>query len=152
MNVRAYSIDGALGAVCCALIAVPFVITFVLDFGFHNDYSTFSYDNHRCCLGYPETQHLFVIGRPLGAVLLNVFLLPFSSIHEFIYGRVFSVLTLCVLWWLTYRIFRRNSNDPIVSAAAALAIALLPSMLLFVTGWGTGVKKARRDSDLLVAP
>lgn len=119
------------------LLMVPFVIPVLLDFGTHNDYSVFSYENHRCCLGYPESQHLFFIGRPLGALLLNVQLLPVDEIGDFRWLRLISCMLVVLLFLGVARLLCREAPErSSESTLAAFSITLLPAPLLYVV-WAT---------------
>jgi hypothetical protein len=104
-----------------------------LDYGVHNDYSVFTYNNHRCCLHYPESQHLFWIGRPLGALLLNINLLFVSSIAGFKWLRLFSFgLTVLLFLAIHYQFKRETPGLARESLLTAFAIAILPAPILYV--------------------
>lgn len=50
-------------------------------FAFHNDYRIWEYDHSNFWFGYPESAHLFRIGRPLGMILLNLHLMPIETMR-----------------------------------------------------------------------
>src|ERR1035438_306816 len=115
------------------LLLVIFTGPLFLSYGVHNDYSTLTYPHNRCCLQYPETEHLFRIGRPIGGVLLNAHLLPFTSIQSFAWGRFGSFLVLAATILISAQIFVRYIGVPPTHALLANTLLfLLPSASLFV--------------------
>src|SRR5262245_35826763 len=61
-------------------------------YGFHNDFSFFTYDAHAYRWGFPETAHLVAIGRWLGALLLNLHFHLLSSLDGFTESRWVAVI------------------------------------------------------------
>lgn len=120
-------------AAAMALIAIYFP-AFVHDFGIHNDYLTWSYNNRKCCLGFPESYHLLYVGRPIGALLLNVHLAAFTNIPDLKYGRLFGFFTLITAYWLyCILLTRRYKLNAELSLISGLLIFTLPSAILYVT-------------------
>ena len=115
------------------LLLVIFTGPLFLQYGVHNDYSTLAYPHNRCCLQFPETEHLFTVGRPLGAVLLNAHFLPLTSIGSFAWGRFGSFLVLAVTILISAQIFVKYIGVPPTHALLVnTLLLLLPSALLFV--------------------
>ena len=115
------------------LLLVIFLGPLFLDYGVHNDYSALAYPHNRCCMQYPETGHLFNIGRPIGGVLLNAHLLPFTTIGSFAWGRFFSFLVLAATILISAQIFVKYIGvSPIHALLVNTLVLLLPSALLFV--------------------
>jgi hypothetical protein len=108
-----------------------FLPIFGHQFGYINDYTIFEYDNHQCCLGFPETMQLFAIGRPLQAILLNIQLLFVSDVPSLQTMRIFFVLLIGAAATLFYFYVQSNFNIARYSAAfLALLIFTLPSMVI----------------------
>jgi len=120
-------------ALACAasLFIVVFTPAFQLTFGIHNDYERWLY--HACCLSYPETQHLFWVGRPVGALLLNLHFAFFHSLQSLAVGRAFSLLVLILALVKAVAIMERHIGlfHPI-SVGLSTLIFLLPGSLLYV--------------------
>src|ERR1017187_7708416 len=74
--------------VTSALFLLIFAPSLFLDFGVYNDYWLWSYNHHKCCFSFPETAHLFWVGRPLGALLLNLHFLSLDTAGDLSAGRV----------------------------------------------------------------
>lgn len=113
----------------CFLLIIPFVPTFFMDFGIHNDYHI----NTHGILSYPETFHLFRIGRPLGALLLNLQFMCFRTIHHLAYGRLLAALfQLPVLWSIYFTVRQHIQASTSTILAIAALILLLPQSLIGV--------------------
>lgn len=116
-----------------ALFAIIFAPALFLDFGFHNDYSLWSYNHRKCCAGFPETAHLLWTGRPIGAFLLNFHFMWFNSVAALAVGRAVSLVFLLAALALTTTIMARSVGVwPRVALAHAILIFLLPASLLYV--------------------
>ena len=132
-NVRLAVEKRILFPVLCFVLLVVFFPVFFLDFGVHNDYSVAAYDNHTCCKSYPETEHLVWIGRPLGAVLLNLhFFFLSHDFNQFKFARLASFVVFLVLFWGVSRQFSREAADVTLSTLTAFSILLLPASILYV--------------------
>lgn len=104
-----------------------------VEFGVHNDYSVWSYDKSDWFWGYPESAHLAAIGRPLGAVLLNLHLYPIRTIADFTASRWFAFFVVLFSAWLLARHLHRRVHLPGGFAAlAAMCVFTLPSSQVFV--------------------
>src|ERR1035438_6892416 len=115
------------------LLLVIFTGPLFLQYRVHNDYSTLAYPHNRCCLQFPETEHLFTVGRPLGAVLLNAHFLPLTSIGSFAWGRFGSFLVLAVTILISAQIFVKYIGVPPTHALLVnTLLLLLPSAVSFV--------------------
>ena len=120
-------------AVCALAMCLLYLPAFVFDFAVHNDYMIWSYDNHKCCLGFPETTHLLSVGRPIGAVLLNLHFATFTDIKSLAIGRGISLLTIMGAYYVFCLILIKNYKfSPLFSVAAGFLIFLLPSAILYV--------------------
>lgn len=109
------------------ILVAPFLPVLTSVYGAHNDYSRFFYDGI-CC--FPETRFLFEIGRPLGAILLNLQFAFFNSIADFSIGRAFSLAVLVVTFLLTWK--RLSIEAPRAAPWIALLLCLLPASLIYV--------------------
>ncbi|NCC03024.1 MAG: hypothetical protein EOM37_03100 [Proteobacteria bacterium] len=69
----------------------------------------------------------------MGGILLNVHFMLFEQIADFKFGRVLSTAVLVILYWVSYRLLKKDyEGDPRVCALVAFLFSLLPSMLLYV--------------------
>ena len=100
-------------------------------YGMHNDYSLLS--PGKGFFSFDETMHLALIGRPLGALLINI---PFVTIYSFsdmIWWRWvdfgFMLVMLAVLGWMLVKIWNISR---IWLALILFAIALLPVTTVYV--------------------
>jgi MFS family permease len=109
------------------VLIVPFLPVLTSEYGAHNDYSRFNYDGF-CC--FPETRFLFEIGRPLGAILLNLQFAFFDSIADFSVGRAFSLAMLAGVFLLTWK--RLSVEAPSAAPWVAMLLCLLPASLVYV--------------------
>ena len=115
------------------LVFFIYLPAFVTSFGMHNDYSFLGYDPSENWLGFPETDHLFAIGRPIGAVLLNVHGLFLRSLESFDCARFVSLVVSLVSAWLVLRYLADQLQvDVVVSTAIAFCMLLLPSGQVYV--------------------
>lgn len=119
-------------AFAAGLFVIVFAPALLLQFGIHNDYWLWSY-KHQCCLSFPETRHLFWIGRPIGALLLNLHFMFFDTIQGLAGGRAFSLLVLIATLIATALVMERHARVPrLVSVTLSTLIFLLPGSLLYV--------------------
>jgi hypothetical protein len=120
-------------AVCAAVTFFLYLPAFVLDFAVHNDYMIWSYDNQRCCLRFPESTHLLAVGRPIGAILLNLHFATFTGIKSLAIGRVISFLTILCAYYFFCLVLIKNYGFPFLfSVLSGFLIFLLPSAILYV--------------------
>lgn len=119
------------------LVVAGFWPLATVEFGQHNDYSRWSYDAVAPVFGFPEGPHLVAIGRPLGAVLLNLHFFPIRSIVDFTVSRRIALAATLACAWLLGRFLERRAQLPAGFAACASAcVFLLPSSQLYVS-WVT---------------
>lgn len=95
-------------------------------YGFHNDYRVFE---HPDWFFHPETPHLLAIGRPLGALLLELQTLSITGMNGLIAYRVLSIVMVAAFAALLFGHIRekflvRDSE----ALAFSFAVVLLPSM------------------------
>ncbi len=125
-----------------ALLFFTYLPIFIIEFGIHNDYSAWAYDNSKCCLGYPESTHLLALGRPLGAYLLNIQFLFFDQVVDFGTARFVSFLFILASAGLSYYyLTRRLSLDKRWGLALLFCIFTLPSSqvyIIWVTNFAPG--------------
>lgn len=120
-------------ALSCCLLYMAFFNGIFLDYAVHNDYSVFSYENRVCCTGHPESQHLFWVGRPIGAILLNIQFAFIDQIGDFRWLRLAAFGLLLLLLVLVYNQFHREAEGRSYEALlASLGMALLPSSILYM--------------------
>jgi hypothetical protein len=119
-------LDGYVGLSLAALIVVA-VPVFFGGYAIHNDYYASLY--HGCC--FPETDFLFLIGRPLGAILLNVEFAFLGGLEALRWARIFGVVLLFLIFLFTYRKFVSIQPERrFLACLAALLIVILPGFLL----------------------
>ena len=117
-----------------SLIILPiFIPSFFLEFAHNNDYFALSYDHSKKFFGYPESQFLFWIGRPLGALLLNAHFYFIQTFSDFPKARIVSFIIYIFTFFSIYKIFAKISTlKNSIHAFAAFLIMLLPSSVLYV--------------------
>ena len=107
-------------------------------FGIHNDYEMLVFKNHG--LLFHEAERLFLIARPVAALLCNLTLLPVDSIAEFRFTRLFSVATVCFLGFQMMSIcVHRLRIDVLPAVVIALTTFLAPAFIYSVLNapaWG----------------
>jgi hypothetical protein len=124
----------------CLLIGIVFALVAYLpicfmDFGIHNDYFIWSY-NHRKGV-FPETHHLLMIGRPLGALLLNLHFYFIKTIGGLAVSRfVACACGFVCAWLLASYLNKRLQVAWFAAMVASVCVFTLPSMQLFVV-WAT---------------
>lgn len=133
-------------------VAITFILIFIsyspyifLDFGFHNDFTIWQYNNKICCNGFPENPHLINIGRFLQAYLQGFYLSFFTDLESLAYGRTVGLATagLCALMLSSSVI--KNGMGRLTGLAFGIAVFLLPSAqvnLGWVTNYVPGVLNA----------
>tara|TARA_B100000686_G_C16787258_1_gene976093 strand:- start:729 stop:3134 length:2406 start_codon:yes stop_codon:yes gene_type:complete len=104
------------------------------EFGFHNDFSIWEYDNSRCCTYFVESSHLINIGRFLQSYLQNIYLMFFDSVPSFTSGRILSLFTSGICAYLIFLIGLRNSLSRLESLVFGVGIFLLPASQIN-NGW-----------------
>jgi hypothetical protein len=120
-------------ALCAVAMVFLYLPAFVYDFAVHNDYMIWSYDNHKCCLRFPESTHLLAVGRPIGAILLNLHFAAFTGIKSLAVGRGVSFLTmLCAYYLFCWIMIKNYMFPPLFSVISGFLIFLLPSAILYV--------------------
>ena len=115
------------------LLFFTYFPVFIIEFGIHNDYSAWDYDNSNCCLGYPESTHLLAVGRPLGALLLNIQFLFFDSVSDFAPARFLSFgFILASAGLMHYYLTKRLLLAQGWALALVFCIFTLPSSQLYI--------------------
>ena len=86
-----------------------------------------------------EAWHLARIGRPIGALFVNIPLLFLDHLSDFRYARLFSLLTIIVVGCMMIRILvRRLWIRPVIAMIIATGILCLPGFIFSVmnpTAW-----------------
>lgn len=120
-------------AVCALTMFLLYIPAFMHDFAVHNDYMIWSYDNHKCCMRFPESTHLLSVGRPIGAILLNLHFATFTEIKSLAIGRAISLLTtICAYYLFCLTLVKNYRFPPLFSVITGFLIFLLPSAILYV--------------------
>jgi len=109
-----------------AVLYLSFWPYVAFDFGFHNDFEIWAYNNTVCCSGFPETAHLIRIGRFLQAFLQNVYLSFFSDLHSLAYGRALGIGIAALAALMLARAARRAGMEGTTANAFGLSAFLLP--------------------------
>ena len=117
-------LTGGLTLVVLTIVALPI---FYGGYAIHNDYYVYLYDG--CC--FPETNFLFLIGRPIGAILLNAEFQFLTGLESLRIARIFGLGLLFLIFLYTYRKFVSiQPQQQFFAWLAALLIAVLPGFLL----------------------
>lgn len=100
-------------------------------YAFQNDYLAFEYNVAKSFVGYPESAFMFMIGRPLQSVLLNM---QFSLIHtmqSFNMVRLFNMLLMSAAASCFFLYLKKNCNINRYSAVLLTVLTFtLPSMTI----------------------
>lgn len=126
MNQTNLSKRAGYGIFTLLLIFLTYTPYIYFNFGFHNDFEIWSYDNKVCCSGFPETPHLIRIGRFLQAYLQNIFLSFFTDLESLAYGRFLGVLFAGLSGIILSSLARKNGMGRLPSAVLGAAACLLP--------------------------
>src|SRR5258708_4189257 len=122
---------------------------------FHDDWATFAWNKATQPFdGRPMATYLVTLGRPIGAALLVLFHYPIEHIADGNWARLFLVLLLSVLTaqlFLAFRLITRDHghDDPIVDAAAAFGVAMLPTFTTYVACISNGIAFAACNFAIL---
>jgi hypothetical protein len=114
-----------------------FIPAFVVDFGFHNDYSLLTRMPGRWVYSFRESQFLFLIGRPINAILMAAQTSLLHRVRDFATCRFASFLLLAACAGLTYWYLRRRL--PLSrnwAGTLVFCMFLTPPCQIFVT-WAT---------------
>lgn len=123
-------------AIIIILIYLSFSPYLFFDFGFHNDFTIWSYDNKNCCSGFPENPHLINIGRFLQAYLQGIYLWFFTDLRSLVFGRAFGIAFACIGAIMLSFAARKNGMGNLSSVAFGTAVFLLPPAQVNL-GWVT---------------
>lgn len=116
-----------------ALYLVVFNAGVFADFGIANDYSIFLYDNRHCCLGFPETSHLFWLGRPLGGFILGFQLTFLDDINSFAWARLASSILGALTASYVVHLLRRDSRGcGDIAVLFTVLVFMLPAGLIAI--------------------
>lgn len=110
-----------------------FLPAFITKFGMQNDYGFLGYSPAQDWLGFPESLHLFAIGRPVGAVFLNLHGFFLRSLTCFGPARFFSFAVMLGSAWLIFQhLATRLRVDRVIAAAMGICVLLLPAGQLYI--------------------
>lgn len=120
--------------VIVALVLAVYAPAIRSTYGFHNDYEYFCPNKNapwwRCLL---ESNHLLVIGRPIGAILYNVQGRLIRRIDDLRLSRIVQLgLTLLCMWIFAHYLAKRGILPRFWSILASFSVFLLPSNQLSV--------------------
>jgi hypothetical protein len=117
-----------------AIVVVSYLPLLTANFGRHNDYLLWACDTSGVLKQFPEMWHLLAIGRPLGAILLNLHFTCLHSLSDFVISRwVALVVTLVSAWLLAEHLMRRPRVPLPMAVCAAACVFLSPASQLFVS-------------------
>lgn len=130
----------AMHLLLAAIIGIGFLPILVSRFALHNDWSFLAGDvRFPWWYRYPESDHLFIVGRPLGALLLNVQGLLVTSLGAMLASRFVAVAFILIAAWIMYRFLTGSLGASRFPATAlAASIALLPPFELYAA-WSTNL-------------
>lgn len=118
------------------LIFLSFSPYLFFDFGFHNDFTIWAYNNKICCSGFPENPHLINVGRFLQAYLQGIYLWFFTDLGSLAFGRAFGLAFACIGAVMLASAAIKNGMGRLSGAAFGAAVFLLPSAQVNL-GWVT---------------
>ncbi len=120
-----------------AVLAVGYLPLLTAHFGRHNDYLLWACERWHGLAVFPETWHLLALGRPLGALLLNLQFTCLGSLPGFLVSRWVALgVTLIAAWLLADHLKRRPGVPWQTAVCAAACVFLVPASQLFVS-WVT---------------
>lgn len=100
-------------------------------FAFHNDYRIWEYDHSNLGFGYPESEHLFRIGRPLGMIFLNLHLMPIQTMRGVWLSQLLNVSFIGFFAVCCFYFFQNNLRMSRISAMIlSFLLIALPSMII----------------------
>ncbi|MEQ8225453.1 MAG: hypothetical protein ABRQ37_24250, partial [Candidatus Eremiobacterota bacterium] len=111
---------------------------FLIDFGMHNDYAAFEYDR-RDCLSFPESLHMIAIGRPLGALLINLQFFFLHTISDLAVARFISFL-ICMINAILFIWYLRKDMDFLWLLMMTFCIFTLPASQLYIIWTATSLQ------------
>jgi hypothetical protein len=118
---------------------VVFTPAFLMEFGFCNDYTFLTPNAYEPWAGFPETRSLLHIGRPVGALLLNLQMLTIHSLTAIKMWRVISFLLASASAAILYGYSRhRLGLKDFWAAALAFGFLTAPPVQVYVL-WATNV-------------
>jgi hypothetical protein len=119
-----------------ALVA-GFLPLLCANFARYNDYVLWMCERSTGIAEFPEMWHLFALGRPLGAILLNLHFTLTRSLDDLLISRWVAMgATLLAAWLLAEHLERRTRLPSPMAACAAACVFLLPASQLYVS-WVT---------------
>ena len=112
-------------------------------FGFHNDYRLWERSSADGFFSFLETRHLFGIGRPLLAILLNLHLMFIHNMHTLHMAQVCSVISIAITATAFFLHTQKTLNISLAGAALLAVLTFtLPSMAIsafWVTNYVSGI-------------
>jgi hypothetical protein len=116
------------------IVVLSYLPLLTANFGRHNDYLLWACDTSGAIKQFPEMWHLLAIGRPLGAILLNLHFTCLHALSDFVVSRAVALgLTLIAAWLLAEHLLRRPRMPLPLAICAAACVFLLPASQLFVS-------------------
>ena len=113
-----------------SILLISFHPYLLNNFGYHNDFTVWEYDNKDCCMGFVENPHLFNIGRYLQTFLQGFFLSYFSHVEDFKIGRLIAIFFSAINCLLFFNILKKYSLNAYFSFCLATLFILLPASQL----------------------
>lgn len=108
-------------------------------YALHNDWSFLLPHGDRPWWGrFIESRTVYKVGRPLGAILLNLQGLLITDLVTMAVSRCVAALLVIGAALIMYRHLCREDVSPSMAGAVAALLALLPAPLLF-TAWATNL-------------
>lgn len=130
---RQWSRGAILFIVFVVLYGIIFNSALFAEYGICNDYLVFQYQNTKCCVDFPETQHLFWVGRPLGALLLNVHFSFLTDVASFAWARLASlIIAAATAAYVVHSLEKIAPENRMTALAVGVLIFTLPSYLLYI--------------------
>src|SRR5476651_2025427 len=100
---------------CIAILAI-YLPCLIFVFGVHNDADQIY--NKLPGWGYHEADHLYAIGRPIAALIARLPLVPATSLADFRWARLLSLVTIGVMGWGMIHILVSRLRVSAISATA----------------------------------
>jgi len=111
---------------------------FFIEYAFLNDFAIFDFSirehPHRgCCFTWPESVMLFLLGRPVQAIMVNYAIMPISTMSDLQLGRFLGFIAVLLSLWLFGAILKRTTSLKYGEILAILfLVAILPGMQVFI--------------------
>lgn len=132
----------AVESIFIVLLCVVYLPILIIDFGLHVDYARWASYRGTGFFVFPESNYLFMIGRPISAILVNLQCAIVQTIHDFSVVRAitFVLMALCAISFYIY-IKKRLLIEHFWALTISFCVFTLPPMqthFAFISSGGQG--------------